>query len=149
MPFGNAGASLRPDLIDEPRRRGKSLHRFRRRCDSDRNGGRGECDPFHRPRRRCVKKDVRRRLPLFRPFRLVGFVYGMHHRNAACEIRPSFHRWPYAVYIENGIEYTVYGEYDVRYDLSILDIAKAFSEDPACAEDMKKILDDYENTTAI
>ena len=38
------------------------------------------------------KKDVRRRLPLFHPFRLVGFVYGMHHRNAACEIRPSFHR---------------------------------------------------------
>ena len=55
---------------------------------------------------------------------------------------------PYAVYIENGIEYTVYGEYDVRYDLSILDIAKAFSEDPACAEDMKKILNDYENATA-
>lgn len=55
---------------------------------------------------------------------------------------------PYAVYLENGIEYTVYGEYDVRYDLSILDIAKAFSEDPACAEDMKKILDDYENATA-
>lgn len=56
---------------------------------------------------------------------------------------------PYVVYIENGIEYTVYGEYDVRYDLSILDIAKAFSVDPACAEDMEKILDDYENATAV